>query len=128
MNQHLTTYQQSVELKKIGVPQKSIFTHHFCTTNGFCETFPHRESTVPYRDVVKYSAFTLSELIEVLGEGFGGLRKRENDDMLGKWETHGFWGDSYHASTGEAPISSCVNLILKLHQEGILKFNEKKDE
>jgi hypothetical protein len=118
--------EQAKKLKEIGAHQESAFyyqgTREEVTNGKGCLLSYGKQLT--HKDIICVSAFTLSELIEVLGEGFESLCHAK-DGVFGKWEAYGYWNEAYHLSSGKTPIIAAVNLILKLHKEGLI-FNDKK--
>lgn len=82
-----------------------------------------KEIGVEQDDGKEFRAFNLSELIEILGDKFYSV-EFVNAQWLARARK-----ESYNVETclGLDPIEAVYNLIIKVHEEGLL-FNQKKDE
>lgn len=145
---HCTDLETSRKLKEIGVPQNSSFywidtrkswKEYNCSPpqNRYGEPefvpFYNMDEDDPellltqYKEEVKHgynnaepmSAYLLSELIEILGPDISDLYLR-----AGIWTATTI--HPVNDQKSESPIQAVANLILKLHEEGILTFNEKE--
>lgn len=138
MNKHLTTLEQSKKLKEIGFKNDSYFYWRYFKRRGGVMEYESEGARLD-TDKCEYSigdegysktipAYTLSELIEVLGEkntieltfypsgsgaGWNGMTVRE--------------AAFYKKINKKSPIDTIVDLILKLHQAGLLSFKDKEN-
>jgi len=130
MKDFLTTLRQSEKLKQIGMPQKSVFyyqgsLHEFSIEKGYYLAFGKELS---YEGVVNLSAFTLQELIGILGELFFELCDcRDFAPKHGKYLAVGGAGDNTWEAYGNTIMEAVYNLILLLFAKGELTFNQTQN-
>ncbi len=130
MNNHCTDLATSRKLKEIGCPQRIGFvyneeiwgppqkrTYKFKLEYG---------AAVSIRGVngKSYSAYLLSELIDILGDNFVALEATPTEFVA---RSGSLANDNYIAVCKDNKIQAISSLILKLHSEGILKFNQNQE-
>ncbi len=123
--ENLTTYPQSVKLKEIGVKAPSNYFWHnqVVTVPSMIILLAKEYDPINlYEPEELVPAYLLSELIEILGQELMSLHHHiPLNHNQSNWVA---CADDY-VGDGNTPIEACYNLIIKLHEEGILVFNQK---
>jgi hypothetical protein len=129
LESQVCSLEQAKKLKEIRMPQDSLA--FWVDRKGespivLCNFEIGHQNLFDKRTSRIASAFTLSELIEMLGDkGFSLYRDVTNHFHAWYYES-GLDGIPIHGK-GKSFIEAIVGLILKLHKEGLI-FNDKKDE
>lgn len=119
IEKHCTDLQTSKNLKEIGCPQNSLYVYRRNT--GFATGPTFRDNVTRYELLNSgpitshedwFSAYILSELIEILGTHLSELKLE---------------GSCEPAEVSQYLINQAARAILKLHSEGILKFNQNQE-